>query len=218
MRNRFDRELFELNGDLVKMGTLVENAIENAILALKDQDEAAFSKVAEYEDETNNLEREIESKALKILLCQQPVAKDLRLISTALKLITDMERISDQAFDISEIALHFRGKVFIKQPIHIIAMAEKAIEMVNGAVNAFVTQDEKMANDVISSDDEVDELFVTVRDELVHLIQENRDNGEQAIDFMMIAKYLERIADHAVNIAEWVIFNITGKHKNHRII
>ena len=216
MRKRFEEELEALNEELVKMGTIVEQAIALGTKAILEQDGKVISLVRELEEQTNEMEKQIESRALRIILSQQPVARDLRLISTALKMIRDMERIGDQALDISEIAVHFEGKTFIKKPVHIMMMSEQAVKMVNQSVDAFVKHDIDLAQQVISADDIIDDLFVTVRQELIDLIRDNPDNGEQAMDFMMVAKYLERIGDHAVNIAEWVIFHRTGLYKDQK--
>jgi len=215
MRNSLDQGLEQLNNDLIEMGTLIEIAIDRAITALKTHDVELAMTVRQHQKKVNDMEKEIETTSLKILLSQQPVARDLRLISTALKLITDMQRIADQALNISEITLQLAGKTFIKNPDLIVTMAAKTVTMVNESINAFTNRDKDLAEKVIASDDEVDELFVAVRDDLISLINEDKRNGEQAIDFIMIAKYLERIADHAVNISEWVIFYITGEHKEY---
>ncbi|MFR9144897.1 MAG: phosphate signaling complex protein PhoU [Lentihominibacter sp.] len=160
----------------------------------------------------------MESVCLKLLLQQQPVARDLRLISSALKMISDMERIGDQAYDIAEITktIQSNRKDFCRD--HISVMADTAIQMVTESVDSFVKKDIKLANDVIIKDDKVDDLFIHVQDDLINAVTEDRSCGEYFVDILMIAKYLERISDHAVNIAEWVIFSITGEHVNTRII
>ena len=218
MRNRFDIKLNDLKNDIVMMGTLIEQAISKSIIALREQNIQLAREVIANDDAVDDLERTIERKSLRILLTEQPVAKDLRDISTALKMITDMERICDHAVDIAEIALNFKGKSNIIMPGSIVPMAHKAIAMVSRSIDAFVTQDLALANSVIGMDDEVDHLFLVVRDEIVGCILADKNSAEQAIDFMMIAKYLERVGDHAQNVAEWVIFNITGEHKNERIL
>lgn len=212
MRSKLDASLKKLDHDLVKMGMTIEHAIGKAIVALREHDTELLKEVKEDEIRADEYEKEIESRAMRILISQQPVASDLRKVSTALKMITDMERIADQAVDITEIVQGFIDKPYIKQPDHIVQMAKEAVIMVSESIDAFVTGDLELAKAVIQKDDIVDELFTTVRGELVSLIHKNPLNGEQAVDFMMIAKYLERIADHAVNIAEWVIYNITGTH------
>lgn len=218
MRNRFDGKLNELKNDIVMMGTLIEQAISKAIIAMREQNMELAREVIENDDVVDDLERDIERKSLRILLTEQPVAKDLRDISTALKMITDMERICDHAADIAEIAIHFMGNGSVKMPAHIIPMAHKAIAMVSKSIDAFVTQDLELANSVIAMDDEVDNLFMVVRDEIVETILEDKNNANRALDFMMIAKYLERVGDHSQNVAEWVVFNITGEHKQQRIL
>ena len=164
--------------------------------------------------EVDHKEKEIENICFKLLLQQQPVAKDLRLISSALKMITDMERIGDQAADISEITMLMADTPYVMQPDHISDMARATIKMVTDSVDAFVKRDLNLAQSVVEYDDNVDNLFTSVKSDLIKLIHENVDKGEQAVDFLLVAKYFERIGDHAVNIAEWVIFSITGKHKN----
>lgn len=218
MRNRFDKAIAELHEDLVKMSGVIESSISKAMHALKESDFELAREVAESDDLADELELSIERKSLRILLSQQPVAKDLRTISTALKMITDMERICDQAADIAEIVLSFQGKQMIKKPIDIMNMAEKCVIMTTRAIDSFVTSDIALAREVVQFDDEIDGLFNAIRSELVELIAQNPQNGEQAVDFLMIAKYLERIGDHAQNIAEWTIFNITGEHKNERVL
>lgn len=213
MRNRFDQELDILNLELIKMGGMIENAIEHSAKALINQDLSLVKRVNELEIEIDDMERTIEARCLKLLLQQQPVASDLRIISTALKMITDMERIGDNAEDIAEITKNLVNQKFIKDIVHIPQMAEATISMVKRSVDAFVNKDVKLAEEVCKSDDIVDNLFNIIKEELIEKIQENKSNGEQAIDLLMIAKYFERIGDHAENIAEWVIFSITGEHK-----
>lgn len=212
MRNKFDRELDTLNLELIKMGSLIENAIEYSSKALINRDLSLVKKVNELEIEIDDMERNIESHCLKLLLQQQPVAKDLRIISTALKMITDMERIGDNAEDIAEIARHMVNQKFIKDIVHIPQMADATISMVKRSIDAFVNKDRNLAEEVRKSDDIVDNLFNIIKEELIEKIQEDKNKGEQAIDLIMIAKYFERIGDHAENIAEWVIFSITGEH------
>ncbi len=212
MRNSFDRQLKELNAELIRMGSLIEQAIEMAISALVRQDVTKAQEAIEFDNEIDEQEKRIESLCLKLLLQQQPVAKDLRLISSALKMITDMERIGDQAADISEITLLLTNETCIKKLEQVEMMAKETTYMVIKSVEAFVSRDLKMAHDVIAHDDIVDQLFLEVKNEVIRLINENAENGEQATDMLMIAKYFERIGDHATNIAEWVIFAMTGEH------
>lgn len=218
MRYRFDEELEILNTNLIEMGGLIEEAIKSSIDALINKDTDLAEKVIAMDSITDDKERTIERHCLKLLLQQQPVAKDLRLISTALKMITDMERIGDQAADISEITLRLAPQEYLKELVHIPQMAKAAIKMVNDSIDAFVAKDLDLAKQVIEDDDIVDDLFNVIKDELIMFIRKDISYGEQAIDFLMISKYLERIGDHAVNIAEWVIFSITGEHKNEIIV
>lgn len=214
MRNRFDEQLEQLNIQLIEMGSLIETAINSAVNALIDQEPAQAEKTAMAEREVDLKEREIEDLCLKLLLQQQPVARDLRLISAALKMITDMERIGDQAADISEIAVYLAQEPYIKKMETIPQMAEMTINMVTGSIDAFVKKDLALAYSVIEADDIVDDYFVVIKNELIQLIHENVDYGSQAMDLLMAAKYFERIGDHAVNIAGWVVFSITGEHKD----
>jgi len=218
MRTRFDEQLKEMNNSLLQMGAFIENAIALATKALVEQDCVLAKKAIDCDDEINDMEKQIESMCLKLILHQQPIASDLRIISTALKMITDMERIGDHATDISEITLMLSDAVYIKKLEHIPQMAQATIKMVSDSIDAYVNKDLELANAVIKYDDVVDELFCMVKEDLTALIHEDVKNGEQAMDLLMIAKYFERIGDHAVNIAEWVIFSITGEHKNKKII
>ncbi|NMA65259.1 MAG: phosphate signaling complex protein PhoU [Clostridiaceae bacterium] len=213
MRSKLDEQLDHLKTQMIQMGSLIEGAIENATKALKAGDRELAKKAVVSDEEIDQIEREIESLCLKLLLQQQPVARDLRQISSALKMITDMERIGDQAADISEITL--LGNIKPEQnTTHIANMAKATIKMVTESIDAYVRQDLDLAKSVIEYDDIVDELFNEVKRDLIRLISEDADNGESAIDLMMIAKYFERIGDHATNIAEWVEFSITGKHRD----
>ena len=212
MRNRFDKELELLNTELIKMGQLVDSAIRDAVKALLEKDLALAKKAIQFDSEVDEKEKEIEHRCMKLLLQQQPVAADLRLISTALKMITDMERIGDQAQDISEITIRLINEEYIDSLEHIPQMAEATIKMVTEAIDAFVSRDMALAQAVIEYDDVVDNLFIEVKDDLIRLIRQDPANGEQAIDLIMVAKYFERIGDHATNIAEWVVFSITGEH------
>lgn len=218
MRNKFDRELELLNTELIEMGLLIENAINKAVEALINKDEVLAKEAIQFDEIIDEKEKEIESRCLKLLLRQQPVASDLRLVSTALKMITDMERIGDHASDISEITLRLKDKEYIKKLEHIHQMALATTKMVKESIDAFVARDLVLAHEVEDYDDVVDDLFNTVKNELIDLILKNAENGEQAVDLLMVAKYFERIGDHAVNIAEWVAFSITGKHENERVL
>lgn len=212
MRNRFDRQLVQLNNELIEMGGMIEKAISDTVKALVNQDIELASNVIEYDEEIDHQEREIEQLCLKLLLQQQPVAKDLRLISAALKMITDMERIGDHATDISEITIELSKESYIKKLDHIQQMAKETMVMLVQSVEAFVNKDMDKARAVIVHDDVVDDLFNKVKAELIAMIHEDVNAGEQASELLMAAKYFERIGDHATNISEWVIFSITGQH------
>ena len=213
MRNRFDEQLGQLNNHLLEMGALIERSIENATQAMVDRDvEKAKSAIAA-DEEINQKERDVESLCFKLLLQQQPVAKDLRLISSALKMITDMERIGDQAADIAGIVSYIASEPEIKGLAHLSQMGQNAIIMVRGSLDAYVRKDLDLARTIMGMDDAIDVLFDIVKDELIAHIRSDASSGSQAIDLLMIAKYYERIGDHAQNIAEWVEYALTGKHK-----
>lgn len=212
MRERFDEQLMLLNKKMIEMGALCENVIAVSAKALLEGDIDKAKTVKETGVGIDHMEREIEAICLKLLLQQQPVASDLRQISAALKMITDMERIGDQAEDIAEIIPFLSGRTG-EECGEIREMAEVAINMVTNCVDAYVKQDLKLARSVYNHDDVVDACFDKVKTKLISMIAENTDNGEYAIDLLMIAKYFERIGDHAVNIAEWVEFSVTGEHK-----
>lgn len=211
MRNKFDSQLEKLNLELITMGALCEDAISASVKAMLDGDDALCNKVFATDAEIDQKERDIEAICMKLLLQQQPVARDLRVISSALKMISDMERIGDQASDIAEITKFIKNSS-VQSRVHISDMAAAATKMVTDSVESFVKKDLSLARAVMEYDDKVDNLFGCVKDELVRLIAEDRANGEFCIDLLMIAKYLERIGDHAVNIAEWVEYSITGVH------
>ena len=213
MRTRFDEQLEMLNHHLLEMGLLIERSIESATQALIDQNVAAARSAVAADSEIDQKEREIESLCVKLLLQQQPVAKDLRLISAALKMITDMERIGDQAADISELVIYLADEPYIKELTHLPEMSRQAIKMVRGSLDAFVKRDLALARAVMAMDDRVDELFDIIKNELIEHLRMNSSSGTQAIDLLMIAKYYERIGDHAQNIAEWVEYALTGSHK-----
>ena len=212
MRSRFDEQLALLKKELIDMGALCEEVIALAAKSLTEGDSRLASRVAPIDAEIDQKERGIESMCLKLLLQQQPVAKDLRQISAALKMITDMERIGDQAEDISEI-IDFLGNRRSDDTLLLGEMAESAVKMVTESVDAFVKSDLELAKKVVADDDIVDDYFVKVKRQLIKRITDVPSDGEYALDLLMIAKYFERIADHAVNIAEWVIFSVTGVHK-----
>ena len=212
MRSRFDEQLAQLNKQLIEMGALCEEVISMASRALMDGDLPLAAKVAPLDAEIDQKERDIENLCLKLLLQQQPVAKDLRQISAALKMITDMERIGDQAEDIAEIIKFLNGRT-VENGALMREMASSAIKMVTESVDAFVKHDIMLAEKVVSDDDIVDRYFDQVKQKLIERIAQQPADGEYALDLLMIAKYFERIGDHAVNLAEWVIFSVTGVHK-----
>ena len=191
---------------------MIENAIDRAVGALFKQDEALAERAIEFDSEVDRKERDIEARCLNLLLQQQPVARDLRTVSSALKMITDMERIGDQAADIAEITHRLKLTDAPLYDTHIKDMSKSTIRMVKEAVDAFVARDLNLAQKVIAEDDEIDGMFVHVRDELINMLKREEGSPEAVIDVLMIAKYFERIGDHATNIAEWVVFSITGKH------
>ena len=211
MREKYMQQLRELNNLLIQMGHLIEEAIEMAITALMKQDVELAKKAIAFDQNIDDMEKEIENLCLKILLCQQPVASDLRFVSAALKMVTDMERIGDHASDISEITIVMADSPYIKKLEHIERMAVETTDMVIKSIEAYIENNAPKAYKVMKQDDIVDDLFMTTKEELIRLINENINNGEQATDLLMVAKYFERIGDHATNIAEWVIFSIEGK-------
>ena len=212
MRSRFDEQLALLKRELIEMGALCEEVIALAAQSLAEGDTALSARVSLLDEEIDRKEREIESLCLKLLLQQQPVARDLRQISAALKMITDLERIGDQAEDIAEIVAFLGGRGTEDSEL-LRGMARSAIRMVSGSVDAYVKQDVPLAEKVIAEDDVVDDYFTRVKKALISRIAADPEDGEFALDVLMIAKYFERIGDHAVNIAEWVIFSVTGEHK-----
>lgn len=213
MREYFDTELANLNNQLIGMGTLVESAIKNAVEIIANNSAELLDKAREQEELINTSERKIQNHCIRLLLHQAPVAHDLREVSSALKMITDLERIGDQAIDIAEVSQYIKSRNNVINVTHIDEMANQASKMVTLAIDAFVKKDFDLAKKVSQSDDVIDELFDKVKEETVEIIQRDKALGEQAIDLMMIAKYLERIGDHAVNIAEWVAFSITGSRE-----
>lgn len=212
MRNEFNRQLAELNTELIIMGSLCEEAITNAVKYLVDGNEGSKEACLEADRQIDKKERDIETLCIRMILQQQPVAGDLRTVSAALKMISDMERIGDQASDIAEIAAYVT-KSGLESETHIRDMADAAIQMVSDSIESFVKMDGELAKRVLEQDDLVDALFDKVKFELIEAIAANKGNGEALIDLLMIAKYFERIGDHAENIAKWVIYSITGDHK-----
>ena len=213
IRKIFEEELADLKTQLVEMCRLTEKMISDAIAALLTSDRELGKSIGIADKRVDEYEMEIEKKCMRILLKQQPVAKDFREVSTALKMITDIERFGDQAADIGDIVCTMPGEVYIKKLTHITAMGELAVKMVRESVNSFINNNEALADEVIVLDDKMDEMFMTVKTDLIELIKKDGKNGDQAIELMMIAKYLERIGDHAVNVAEWTKYNETGVHQ-----
>ncbi len=213
VRKLFEAELAELKAELVEMCRLTEQMIEKAIHALLTRDRQLGKSVGEMDRRVDEYEMDIEKKCMRILLKQQPVAGDFRVVSTALKVITDIERFGDQASDIGYLVYTMPGETYIKPLHHIKQMGELAVEMARESVNSFIQNDEGLADKVIETDDRMDDLFVTVKNDLIALIKKDVKNGDQAIELMMVAKYLERLGDHAVNVAEWTKYKETGVHK-----
>lgn len=213
-RHHFETGLKELHEEMIRMVTLVEQAIEKSIVALKTQDVKMAQEIIDGDDTVDEQERRIEKLCLELIATQSPLAKDLRSIGAALKIITDLERIADHASDISEITIRMRHEKYIKPLIDIPRMADLARSMVGRAIRSFIRQDTELAINVCDSDDEVDDLFSRIVTELSSLMKEDPRSVDQAIDLILIAKYLERMADHATNIGEWVVYSVTGEHKH----
>lgn len=211
MRNQFDTQLDYLHVELICMGALCEEGIESAVKFLVEKEEAMAEKAARLEKEIDRKEREIENLCMKLLLQQQPVARDLRTISSALKMISDMERIGDQAADIAE-AAHYVNQDELIGKVHIVDMSKAVVTMLTESIDSFVKGDMDLAKKVLADDDIVDGYLEKIKEELILLITQDSMQGESFLELLMIAKYLERIGDHATNIAEWVIFSITGEH------
>ncbi len=213
MRNKFDEQLETLHVEMIKMGSLCEEAITTAVSSLNDSSDGIIEKAASLEFEIDEQERKIETLCMKLILQQQPVARDLRVISSALKMISDMERIGDQALDIAEMTKFVSG-VTNQGKSDLQMMAKETSKMVTDSIDSFVRSDLALAQKVISYDDVIDKWFNKIKQELIGLIAEDNTKGEYYIDLMMVAKYLERIGDHATNIAEWVEYSITGVHQS----
>lgn len=217
-RFSFEQELQSLNHDLTQMGSLIEEAIDKVITAFQEQDDVLANEIIKGDRTVNDMERVIESKCLSLILRQQPVAKDLRIVTTALKVVTDMERIGDHAADISELVIRIKNTNaydFVK-PIPEMAMVAK--QMVHNAVEAFIKCDVKAARETMALDDKVDDLFNQVKADVIMMLQTSGAQADSCIDVLMIAKYMERIGDHAVNICEWTEFHETGAVNNIRIL
>ncbi|MCM1508697.1 MAG: phosphate signaling complex protein PhoU [Ruminococcus flavefaciens] len=213
MRERFEKQLFQLNTELMQMGALCEEAISYAVKCLTERNPEMKENAIETEKMIDHKERDIESLCMKLLIHQQPVATDFRMITSALKMISDMERIGDQAEDIAEIAEYITKTDFQSQ-VHITDMAETAVNMVMNSIDSYVKKSTDIAYSVIAMDDRMDRLFIKTKNQLINAVQNGTDNAESLIDMLMIAKYFERIGDHAENVAEWVIFSLTGSHKS----
>lgn len=211
MREYFDLELKALNDKLIEMGALVEGAIKNTITIITNGEYDKLETSRIIEEKINKMEREIQNYCLNLLLLQSPVAGDLRTVSAALKMITDLERIGDQAIDIAEMSTYLKDCENIYSMTHLSEMAERSSNMVTTAIDAFVKKDLKLAKTVATMDDAIDDLFNKVKQEVIDIINSNKELDQQAIDVLLIAKYFEKIGDHAENIGEWVVFSITGK-------
>lgn len=214
MREGLDTQLEKLNVELIKMGALCEDAILAAVSGMLDNDMKKLEKVFSIDSDIDKIEGDIEHLCTKLILQQQPVAKDLRQITAALKMISDMERIGDQASDIAEMVPYVIGNG-TNSETHIEKMAKEVIRMTNESIDSFVKKDLELARKVIADDDIVDDLFLQIKKELIDLVQKDNTHGEYYMDLLMIAKYLERIGDHTTNIAEWVEYTITGKHQSY---
>ncbi len=212
MRNKFDQQLETLHVELIKMGALCEDAISGTVNALGNNSEEVIQNVFHLETEIDQKERDIEALCMKLLLQQQPVATDLRVVSAAMKMISDMERIGDQAADIAEITRYVQLST-LREIAPVDKMAKAAVRMVTNAIDSFIKRDLTLAGRVIGSDDIIDDLFLSIRKYLIEYISKHPESSENCLDMLMIAKYFERIGDHAANIAEWVEFSITGVYK-----
>ena len=213
MREYFDLELKSLNDKLIEMGALVEGAIKNTISIITNGYYDKLETARVIEEKINKMDRVIQNYCLNLLLLQSPVAGDLRNVSATLKMITDLERIGDQAIDIAEMSIYLKDCENLYSMTHLSEMAERSSNMVTTAIDAFVRKDLKLALTVATMDDAIDDLFNKVKEEVVEIIKTNKELDQQAIDIMLIAKYFEKIGDHAENIGEWVVFAITGKIK-----
>lgn len=211
MRDNYNKQLKQLNNNMIEMGAMIEKSIEKAISALVKQDVENAKSAIEDDLEINQMEKTIESQCMKLILSQQPVASDLRIVSSALKMITDMERIGDHAADISEITIMLANQPYRVNLNKIEEMAKETMVMLVKSIESYVNKDVETARWVINNDDVVDRLFDEVKKEIIQFIREEAKDGEQASDLFMVAKYLERIGDHATNISEWVIYSITGE-------
>ena len=214
MRSKFDEQLNQLNDEMMRMGTMIEDSIEKAIDALVNQKVTLAEEIMARDEDIDRQQKKIESICFNLLMQQQPVARDLRTISAAMKMVTDMERIGDHAADISEITVMLGNQPYPFSLDLIKKMATETMIMLIRSIEAYVEKDIGKAQSVIKHDDVIDALFDEVKQKLITLIHEAPDNGEQATDFLMIAKYFERIGDHATNISEWVIFAFRAQTEN----
>ena len=217
-RLSFEHELQLLRENLIEMGHLIEEAIEKTLRAFETQDEALANEIIQGDRNINDIEKTIEARCLSIILKQQPVARDLRIVTTALKVVTDMERIGDHAADIAELIIREKRELVFNLVKHIPEMGLVAKAMVHDAVHAFTTISIDEAREIIARDDIVDDLFDQVKEEVATLLRDSNENVDQCVDILMIAKYFERIGDHAVNICEWTEFHETGSVNNIRIL
>ena len=213
MRTKFDEQLNQLNQELMHMGTMIEEQIQKAVVAFMKQDTELARIIMDNDTDVDREEKKIENICFNLLMQQQPVARDLRTISAAMKMVTDMERIGDHAADISEMTILIADNTYLKQLDHIQKMASETVQMLMKSIQAYVDKDMETAKAVIKNDDVIDELFLEVKQDLIAMIHANADCGEQATDLLMVAKYFERIGDHATNIAEWVIFALDDKNR-----
>lgn len=213
MRYEFERELKELHKDLIKMGTIIEKSLDDAIDALKNQNVELAKDVINRDDVIDDMELELEKKCLLTIARQQPIATDLRDIASVLKIITDLERIADHCADISKYTINLSKEKYIKSLTHIPEMAEKVKVMIKDTIDSYVNQDIELAKQICERDDIIDQYFHDIVEELVTIMENNSKYVKQCTDFMFIVKYLERMGDHATNIAEWIIFIVTGKHQ-----
>ena len=218
LRVTYEHELEALKQDLKEMAKMVEKAIEQTFTAFEDQDYESAEEVIKGDRTINDMERAIESRCLSLILRQQPVANDLRLVSTALKVVTDLERIGDHASDIAELILRIKSEHAYHIVKHLPVMASCASSMLHDAIEAFIVQDVEASMKIIERDDQVDDLFNQVKSDVIELLKSSPDQADQGIDLLMVAKYLERIGDHAVNVCEWTKFSETGALKNVRIM
>ena len=208
MRSKFDEQLVELNHEMIKMGTMIEESIAQAVNALCKKDVELAKKIMEGDEEIDRAQKRIENICFNLLIQQQPVARDLRTITAAMKMVTDMERIGDHAADISEMTISMGKSAYEANLSHINKMASETVLMLNWSIEAYVSKDKQKAKEVIDHDDIVDRLFAETKKDIINLILQNPKDGEEATDLLMVAKYFERIGDHATNIAEWVIYSL----------